>query len=223
VLVQQRWTDTAGIGRTVELVQLGTGAYVVAKCRNDRPTCRESLFYRHLLAPAGVAGTLVPGYLGSGTTEGGVHVLVLEYVPGRAADWRSAADRALAMAALAAFHARFQGTTICDVSPALCRAPLATEAAPDPGECAPPAGASDPLVLDPGDVRPENFVLVPGVRGRAGRAVILDFENARVRRRSAALASMLHNCGQGGRLADQAIYGHGSSESDLRGSGLLGA
>lgn len=46
VLLQHRWdSGRAGTGRTVELVTLTSGFRLVAKCRNDCPACRETLFY----------------------------------------------------------------------------------------------------------------------------------------------------------------------------------
>lgn len=195
-LLQHRWDKgRVGTGRTVELVTLTSGFRLVAKCRNDRPACRETLFYRHVLPHA---GALVPAYLGSATTADGVHVLLLEYLAGRAVDWSAARERTLAMRAVADFHAQFEGTTLDEVCPALTAPPLAAEAVPNRLPTVVP-GHAEPLVLDPGDVRPDNVLLT------ANGIVLIDFENAGVRPRSAAVASMLRTLPPGGTpLADYA-------------------
>jgi hypothetical protein len=181
-LLQHRWDNgRIDLGRTVELVTLTSGLRLVAKCRNDRPACRETFFYRHVLRRA---GPLVPVYLGSGTTADGVHVLLLEYLAGRAVDWSAARERTLAMQAVADFHARFEGMTLAEICPALTSPPLAAEAVPDGLPAISPTQA-DPLVLDPGDIRPDNLLLT------ASDVVLIDFEAASVRPRSTAVASML--------------------------------
>jgi hypothetical protein len=205
----------------VELVTLASGRRVVVKSRNDRETCRETLFYRSVLSCAGIGGKLVPAYLGSGTTAGGVHVLVLEYIAGRQVDWRNDDERGLALHALADFHARFEGRTLAEVFPALAAPPLLGEAVPDPQATlvtTESVTTTDPLVLDPGDVRPENFVLASDPASkRGGRVILVDFEKAGVRRRSVALATMLRNCPPGGDpLADYAQMAHHVSRFPLR-------
>lgn len=209
-VLQSRQQD--GRGRVIERVTFASGQRVVLKWRNDRPDCRETLFYRHVL---GRAGELVPQFLAS-TTVGDVHALVLEDVAGRQARGDADTDRRQAMAALARFHRCCSGRQACDVLGAAGLAALGAEATPDPLEDAalrtsyrawleelrPLLGpqairrahavaeeiaaalAASPLVLDPGDVRPEN-ILVAGER-----VVLLDFENAGVRRLGVALGAM---------------------------------
>lgn len=207
---------TAGRGRAVEVVTLQSGQKVVAKYRNDRAECREALFYRHLLHRA---SGLVPGYRGEATTASGWHILVLEPVEGRTADWSRSGDRARALSALARFHAMFEAGHVEELLRPPVPPVLWAEATPDPIDpeglsrayfeairtvrsALPPSMAdrlmqagddvvgaivAEPLVLDPGDVRPENVLLLPH------RAVLLDFENIGIRRRSIAIAAVLIN------------------------------
>jgi hypothetical protein len=191
VLQERRDGHRPSTGRVVERVRLDTGRYVVVKCRNDRPVCRETLFYRHALFRA---GSLAPTYLGGSTVPEGVHVLVLEDVAGRPPDWAAPRDLAQVARALASFHARFEGATLdllLAAAPELGASPLAGELAPSasaPDVADDPATERDPidpLVLDPGDLRPENVLLAPR------RVVLLDFENTGVRRRSVALSGLL--------------------------------
>jgi hypothetical protein len=210
-LVQQRLAG--GRGRVVERLTLRSGRQVVVKTRNDRALDREALLYRRLLP---CAGELVPGYAGSAAV-GGVHVLVLDYVDGRPGNPSAPGDRERAMAALARFHRAFSGASVAAILGPAAPPELAAEATPDPIEqpdllrayrdaltalaavlpvsvyrqaeehMEPVASAiaASPLLLDPGDVRPENVLL------GADRTVLLDFENAAVRRSALALAAML--------------------------------
>lgn len=202
-------------GRVVERLTLRSGRRVVVKARNDRVLDREALFYRHLLPNA---GDLVPSYLGS-ATFGGVHVLALDYVDGRPCNPSAPDDRERAMAALARFHRRFPGPSVAAILGPGAAPELVAEVAPDPLEqpellkayrealiCLEPilprsvyrqaeqrmatvaaAIAASSLLLDPGDVRPENVLL------GAKRTVLIDFENAAVRRSGLALAAMLEH------------------------------
>lgn len=111
---------TAGRGRAVDVVTLQSGQKVVVKYRNDRAECREALFYRHVLHR--VSG-LVPGYRGEATTASAWHILVLQPVEGRTADWSRSSDRALALSALARFRAIFEAGHV----EALLRPPIPPE------------------------------------------------------------------------------------------------
>lgn len=156
--------------------------------RNDRPLCRETLLYQHVLPHA---GTLVPAYLGSCTTLGGVHVLVLEYVRSRTVNWSSLQERRLALHALADFHASFEGVAVDEALPEALPDAVIAEVFPEVRRRRMNDGDSltvDPLVFDPGDVRPENCLIADC------RVVLIDFENAAVRRRSVALASLVRDC-----------------------------
>lgn len=202
-----------GRGRVVESLTLRSGRRLVVKLRNDRGTDREALLYRRLLPRA---GDLVAAYVG-GATLASVHVLVLEYFQGRPCDPSAPGDRERAMATLARFHQCFPGASTADILGPSVSPELAAEATPDPieqpdlhreyhnaltclkavlpvsmfrqaekrMETVAAAIAASPLTLDPGDVRPENVLLGPD------RTVLLDFENAAVRRSALALAAML--------------------------------
>ncbi|MCL4544834.1 MAG: aminoglycoside phosphotransferase family protein [Chloroflexi bacterium] len=213
MLLQQRLDS--GRGRVVEHLTLRSGRRVVVKARNDRALDREALFYQHLLPRA---GDLVPAYVGSATI-GGVHVLALDDIAGRPCNPSAPGDRERLMAALARFHRCFPGSSVAAILGPDATAELATEVTPDPieqpellsgyrdaltclaavlpvsvhrqadqrMETVVAAIAASPLLLDPGDVRPENILL------GAGRTVLLDFENAAIRRSALALAAMLEH------------------------------
>jgi len=110
---------------------------------------------------------------------------VLQDVRGRGAVWTDAGDLARTLETLAAFLAVYESPTARGAVPAAVP-PAAWH------EIAPPAAPPDdwqPFVLDPGDLRPENIVVADE------RVVLVDFENAAVRRRSAVLAGLLGNLG----------------------------
>jgi hypothetical protein len=106
-VLQQR--ITGGEGRAVEAVTLQSGQKVIVKIRNGRAQCREALFYRHVL-PHAVG--LVPAYWGDATTASGWHILILEHLESRAADWTDSHDRALALGALARFRRSIRASRI---------------------------------------------------------------------------------------------------------------
>ncbi|HEX6972476.1 MAG TPA: phosphotransferase [Limnochordia bacterium] len=193
--------------RRVEAVALRSGRRLIVKLRNDRAVCREALFYAHLLAPRGAP---TPAYLGQARTQEGWLALVIEEIPGRPASTEPG-DVQQAMAALARVHAAFEGTSVAEVLGRSAPDALRREAQPDPidrealmAAIATPGThtggrdeerlwdvadrlAAEPLVLDPGDVRPENFIFA------RDRVYLIDFENAALRRRALALAAMLPN------------------------------
>ncbi|MBI3971749.1 MAG: hypothetical protein HY332_10720 [Chloroflexi bacterium] len=155
IVIQERWSQRSGqelgsrgrhYGRVVERVWLGDGREVIVKLRNDRPSCREALVYPYVLPHE---RTLVPMYLGSCTTSGGV-------------------------------------------LPATLPAAVTAEVIPDSLRRSPADGddslAGEPLVFDPGDMRPENCLIA------GERVVLIDYENAAVRRRSVALAAVVRDC-----------------------------
>lgn len=184
-----------GVGRGVERLHL-TGRQAPTSCilkwRNDRPDDREGLLYARVLD-----GALLAPALHARASVEGVLLLLLEDVPGRPLDPHDVVARDVALHALgrahAASHRRILQARAGNVA-ALVRPggePAARVLAElhlaDANARGMPV-AADPDVFDQGDLRPENVLVDPG----AGRTWIVDYENAAVRPRSAALAPLLH-------------------------------
>lgn len=211
--LQQRLED--GHGRVVECLTLRSGRRLVVKTRNDRAQDREAFFYQHLLPRAGdlvpaalghstIAGMhlLVLDQIDGRSCDSAVP------------DDRERAMAALAHFHCCFPGSSVAAILGPDVTPELqadvtpdpleqpelltaSRDALADLAAvlPLPAyrqaeermEAVAAAIAASPLLLDPGDVRPENVLLGPD------RTVLLDFENVAIRRSGLALAAMLEH------------------------------
>jgi len=188
---------------------------VLVKLRNDRPYCRESLFYRYVLKDG---FQIAPQFLGASRYKNW-SVLVLEYLQGARAPTPDRPEDAQEVAELLnRLHTLYTASTRSDLLAATGWGSerVCDELFPDPVDeygilddlyrslstCEDrsvratieeqiPSLASaiceSPLVLDHGDIRPENILF----HGRSNRFV--DFENAGVRRQSMALAMAIRN------------------------------
>jgi len=205
--VLQRRTED-GRGRVVERVTLMSGRTLIVKERNDRTSDRETLLYRHALPRAGdlvpryaASATIGDTHLLALEDVGGTHAdghepasrdramaalarfhrhfagATMQEILGAAAVGALGGEAtpnpiersellSVYQEALAG-HSRLLSTMMRERALHLA-GPFAD------------ALAASPLVLDPGDVRPEN-VLVAGPR-----TVLIDFENAAVRTRADA-------------------------------------
>ena len=169
----------AAPGRSVERVEIN-GRPVVLKWRDDRLQDREALLYRGLLPPVHRALGAAP-LLGA-TSMSGTHFLFLAWVEGVPADWADPADVRLAFEHVGRVHA-LTGKLIADSPEALATAEAWAELLP--GGPATACDVGEPLVLDPGDLHADNFLLLEG-----GGVCLLDFENMAVRSRGQALRQL---------------------------------
>jgi hypothetical protein len=210
-LVQRRLDG--GRGRVVERLTLRSGRRVVVKARNDRAPDREALVYRHLLSragdlvPASVGSATIRDVhvLALDWVDG------RPCNPSAPAD-RGRAMAALARFHQC-FPGSSVAAILGPTAPPELAAEATPDPIEEPGllgnyrdaltslaavlpdsayrraeECADTVAAAiaaSPLLLDPGDVRPENVLLGPN------RTALLDFENAAIRRSGLALAATL--------------------------------
>ncbi len=170
--VSERHLLHAAPGRGVERL-LVAGRPVVVKWRDDRPEDREALLY-YGLQPAVLRLLCAPRPMGALCLEG-THLLFLEWLEGRDADWTAAADVRRAFTHLGLVH-RASAARLRRGPAALAGPSAWREIQPEAAE------ASGPLVLDPGDLHAANFRLRP-----EGSVSMLDFENMRLRAPQTAL------------------------------------
>ena len=182
-------------GRAVERVRIN-GRPVALKWRDDRVQDREALLYRGLLPPVHRALGAAP-LLGA-TCMSGTHLLFLAWVEGVPADWAKPADVRLAFEHLGRVHA-LTGRLIADSPEAFATAEAWAELLPRGPATA--RDVEDPLVLDPGDLHADNFLLLEG-----GGVCLLDFENMAVRPRGQALRQLRDDTSMPqGRLGELAL------------------
>lgn len=169
----------AAPGRATERVEID-GQLVAVKWRDDRRDDREALLYRGL-SPAVLQALGAPRPLGAGRI-GETHLLFLEWVEGVPADWGDPGHVRRAFGHLGRVHA----TTAARLARAeglIATAEAWAELRPEPAGT--DARGPEPLVLDPGDLHADNFLLRPD-----GGVCLLDFENMRVRERARALRQL---------------------------------
>lgn len=166
----------AAPGRAVEAVRIA-GRALVVKWRDDRPADREALLYQGL--SPGAHRLLGSAPMLGATGVAGTHLLFLAWVDGVHPDWSDPGDVHRAFAHLGRLHA---GTArlIRSAPGALATDVAWRELGPEPGDA-----DGEPLVLDPGDLHAENFLLLPG-----GGVCLVDFENMAVRPRDRALRQL---------------------------------
>lgn len=177
--MERRTVVHAAPGRCVERVVAGGRPYAL-KWRDDREDDREATLYTGL-APPLLAALGAPRHVASGRV-GATHLLLLEWVEGRHPDYQCAEDVERVFVHLGRAAA---------LSSDLLRGPreaFADESAwrvllPETVDLA--AGASDPAVLDPGDLRVENVIFRCD-----GGVSVLDFENMAIRPRSRVLRAL---------------------------------
>jgi serine/threonine protein kinase len=216
------------------LINTDAGERWVLKARNDRPSCRESLFYQTILRDSPFA----PPYIGSATTDDGICLLVVKHLDGEVlgqSDFHAAVRTVL----------QFQMSVKIDQIPG----EIMSEAFPDPIDyddiryiyetrlceaegrgrisretvkilrgAAPYIAeviSQEPIMLDHGDVRPENFIMCSD-----GSVKMIDFENLGYRRRSTAVASMLCNWENSPKVLDQYALSIGNGDLCERGAFL---
>jgi hypothetical protein len=188
----------AAPGRAVERVEVDGwpgGRALVAKWRDDCVRDREALLYQGL-APAVLHALGAPRCLGTCRCAG-LHVLLLEWVDGRAARWDRPADIRRAFAHLGRLHARTAGLVAAGAGRLASADAWAELVAAGRHQA---AGGTEPMVLDPGDLHGDNVLLLPG-----GGVCLLDFENMALRPRRAALRQLWEDSSlPQGRLAELA-------------------
>ena len=166
----------AAPGRGVERVVL-SGRTVALKWRHDRATDREALLYQ-TLTPAVTQALGCPRPLGA-VTIGSTHLLFLEWVEGTRMNWRDPHHVHLAFTHLGRLH-RTTAALIAQTPRGLASGEAYAELFPEPY----PPG-QEPLVLDPGDLHADNFLLTTD-----DNVHLLDFENMAVRPRAVALRQL---------------------------------
>lgn len=185
----------AAPGRAAERVDLG-GRVVAVKWRDDRPTDREALLYRGL-SPTVLRALGAPVLLGA-TTVAGTHLLFLQWVEGVPANWQDPEHVRLAFGHLGRVHALTAGL-LAGPAEALATSEAWGELLAD--RRAGGGSGDDPLVLDPGDLHADNFLMLGD-----GSVCLLDFENMAVRTRARALHQLWDDGSlPQGELADLAL------------------
>ena len=193
--IAERYILHLAPGRAVERLVIGRGS-IALKWRDDRVNDREALLYRGL-APCVLRVLGAPRMLGAAAV-GPTHLLFLDWVRGVAADWGKSVDVVRAFGHLGHVHAvtaRLLNGPRCLFSTGEAWEELL------PGVTATDGADGEPLVLDTGDLRAENFILLD-----EGGVCLLDFENMAVRPRVAGLRQLCeHSALAKGALADLAL------------------
>ena len=164
-------------GRAVERLVFADRTMVL-KWRTGRVSDREALLYRELTSEVKLLLRL-PDFLGATCIEG-THFLFLECVEGTPLDWTGRHHVRHGFEHLGRLH----GQTAAFITDAPHRL-ASQEAHPELWYERPVGSDEDPLVLDPGDLHGENFLLRPN-----GTVCLVDLENMAVRPRLRALRQL---------------------------------
>lgn len=182
-------------GRAAERVEMDL-VTVAVKWRDDRTQDREALLYADL-APTVLQALGAPRMLGA-TTMAASHLLFLEWVEGTPANWEDPEHVQLAFGHLGRVHA-ITARLLAGPPEGAATAAAWAELFPDPYMVG--ARNEEPLVLDPGDLHADNFLMLG-----YGGVCLLDFENMAVRSRVRALRQLRNDASMPqGELADLAL------------------